>query len=569
MVQLDLDNIYLQITNLDESDEKKIWNILSFPLQIYGMTEIRYRHLYNRKTKKTYAGLLPYVVEYLDKEGIEYQVNDNRVKPQQDGNFKLVDYIDDKKEIPFKLRPYQQEIVDNCNEREIIQACTGAGKTCMMAALIAKFNVKPVCIFADKIGLCMQLKSEMEKFLGVDVGLVGDGVKDYKDITVISAQSAEEDYIKNANIVMWDECLPYNAKVMLADGKYKEICRIVSDLNKGENVFVMSYNTKTNGFEAKPVVDYGKISKNNRKMMKIKIKTSCGEEKIIQCTDNHKVWVESKQQYVEAKDLIIGDSVVAVNKTYECPLCSFTSVNKNAFWGHVNSAHGSLNKKKEYVCPICNEKLQCSVANYNLHIKFHDEEFNMVRNNKIKNAKLEFYQDKTKSAFALEKMQKYMELNNPMYDEAVKEKMIISRKKYFKELSDKEYSVVVRNFINASNNIFNKITSNEQVIIDLMMPNLVYNGSITDSKTYRFLENEYKKSGTPDFIYYGCDGTIKFVECFGRYWHTDEEEFLIINAYKKIGFDAIVIWEDEPIDVVKQKLSKFLGENIYENSISI
>lgn len=206
MVQLDLDNIYLQITNLDESDEKKIWNILSFPLQIYGMTEIRYRHLYNRKTKKTYAGLLPYVVEYLDKEGIEYQVNDNRVKPQQDANFKLVDYIDDKKTIPFKLRPYQQEIVDNCNEREIIQACTGAGKTCMMAALIAKFNVKPVCIFADKIGLCMQLKSEMEKFLGVEVGLVGDGVKDYKDITVISAQSAEEDYIKNANIVMWDEC---------------------------------------------------------------------------------------------------------------------------------------------------------------------------------------------------------------------------------------------------------------------------------------------------------------------------------------------------------------------------
>ena len=52
----------------------------------------------------------------------------------------------------------------------------------------------------------MQLKSEMEKFLGVEVGLVGDGIKDYKDITVISAQSADEDYIKNANLVMWDEC---------------------------------------------------------------------------------------------------------------------------------------------------------------------------------------------------------------------------------------------------------------------------------------------------------------------------------------------------------------------------
>ena len=30
--------------------------------------------------------------------------------------------------IELKLRPYQQEIVDNCREREVIQAATGAGK---------------------------------------------------------------------------------------------------------------------------------------------------------------------------------------------------------------------------------------------------------------------------------------------------------------------------------------------------------------------------------------------------------------------------------------------------------
>ena len=656
MVQLDLDNIYLQITNLDESDEKKIWNILSFPLQIYGMTEIRYRHLYNRKTKKTYAGLLPYVVEYLDKEGIEYQVNDNRLKPQQDGNFKLVDYIDDKKAIPFKLRPYQQEIVDNCNEREIIQACTGAGKampldtdiltphgfvplrdihvgdviydedgkkttvigefpqdelkeeykitfkdgtsviccsehmwkyknndnfkstvwhettlaemlskykivrgnkkqifniaipvskqiqfdkkdllvhpyvigallgdggfttsnitftnvevdiidkvnkfvsqygffkhrkdvnhiqlafrgtpkyhnpfrnyikttffgvsskdkfipkeylfssvedrlelarglidtdgsvnakghvefgttskqlaedfvflirslgyrtklsisiregqsigynvyicccddilfssvkhkkrynnrskhknhyydllkivsveklktksemkciavdspkktfickdfivthnTCMMAALIAKFNVKPVCIFADKIGLCMQLKSEMEKFLGVEVGLVGDGIKDYKDITVISAQSADEDYIKNANLVMWDECLPYDANVMLEDGTYQQIGDIVNQLSQNKTELrVMSYNIVNRTFELKKIIDFGKTPIGNRKLIRFDV-FSNGVKRQFTCTDNHKIFIDNKHGYIMAKEIELLDSVV-------------------------------------------------------------------------------------------------------------------------------------------------------------------------------------------------------------------------------------------------------------------
>lgn len=310
MVQLDLDNIYLQITNLDESDEKKIWNILSFPLQIYGMTEIRYRHLYNRKTKKTYAGLLQYVIDYLEEQGIEYQLNDNRVRPQQDANFKLVDYIDDKKTIPFKLRPYQQEIIDDCSEREIIQACTGAGKTCMMAALIAKFNVKPVCIFADKIGLCMQLKSEMEKFLGVEVGLVGDGVKDYKDITVISAQSAEEDYIKNANLVMWDECLPYDANVMLEDGTYRKIGDIVNQLSQNKTELkVMSYNAFNRTFEPKKIVDFGKTPIGNRKLIRFDV-FSNGVKRQFTCTDNHEIFIDNKHGYIMAKEIELLDTVI-------------------------------------------------------------------------------------------------------------------------------------------------------------------------------------------------------------------------------------------------------------------
>ncbi len=128
MVQLDLDNVYLKITGLEKDIEIKLWNELSFGIQIFGVPEIRYRHLYNRKTKKTYAGLLDYVKDFFKEKEIDYILNDNRVKPEQNANFKLVDYIDSDKKIPLKLRPYQQDIVDKCREREVIQACTGAGK---------------------------------------------------------------------------------------------------------------------------------------------------------------------------------------------------------------------------------------------------------------------------------------------------------------------------------------------------------------------------------------------------------------------------------------------------------
>ena len=128
MVQLDLDNVYLKITGLEKDVEIKLWNELSFGIQIFGVPEIRYRHLYNRKTKKTYAGLFDYVKDFFDTNEIDYKLNDNRVKPEQNANFQLVDYIDSDKKVPLKLRPYQQDIVDKCREREVIQAATGAGK---------------------------------------------------------------------------------------------------------------------------------------------------------------------------------------------------------------------------------------------------------------------------------------------------------------------------------------------------------------------------------------------------------------------------------------------------------
>lgn len=490
MIQIEVDNVKSKILNMERDYEIALGNELVFYIQVFGKEPYE-RRMFNRKTKLVYTGLLPYVVDFCNEHKLPFHINDNRVIPEQDGNFSLVEYIDEAKKIKLEYRPYQKELVDNCPNRAILQAATGAGKampldtdiltpegfvqlrdihvgsivydeqgnetkvtaeypqeelkqeweitfdddtkikcckdhmwkfmstneekkwqedtieniakqydvhnddiiipvckpiafskkyrtvpshvfgmllgTCMlnkssfllkeascmesfrkymtkmfgvvntdtifipnvfkmssvkdrldliqglidmcgtvedgyacihnvnerltndiqfvvrslgyrtavskisdyrydlyihkynsrtsfyennhnevmkiisiekldtksemkcltvdspchtfickdfvvthntfmMAALIAKFNVKPVCIFADKITLCVQLKEEMEKFLGVEVGLVGGGFNDYKDITVISLQSADKEYIKNAHLCLWDEC---------------------------------------------------------------------------------------------------------------------------------------------------------------------------------------------------------------------------------------------------------------------------------------------------------------------------------------------------------------------------
>ena len=44
-------------------------------------------------------------------------------------------------------------------------------------------------------------------------------------------------------------------------------------------------------------------------MMRIKVRKEDGSLEIIECTDNHKFWVESLGQYVMAKDLIKGQKM--------------------------------------------------------------------------------------------------------------------------------------------------------------------------------------------------------------------------------------------------------------------
>ena len=206
MIKLKVDNSYTEIRGMSKECEMKIFEKLSFTVEEFNSPYLKIRHLYNRKTKKTYTGLLNQILEIFDERGEDYEIIDVRTKWESNANFKLVDFIDEEKTIPLKIRPYQQEIINVCRDRDILCCATGAGKTFIMAGLIEKFNVKPVAVFADKIGLCEQLRDEFEKFLGVKVGLVGGGYNEKQDITVYSIQSAKEEDVEDAKMVMIDEC---------------------------------------------------------------------------------------------------------------------------------------------------------------------------------------------------------------------------------------------------------------------------------------------------------------------------------------------------------------------------
>jgi spore germination cell wall hydrolase CwlJ-like protein len=191
-------------------------------------------------------------------------------------------------------------------------------------------------------------------------------------------------------------------------------------------------------------------------------------------------------------------------------------------------------------------------------------EYRQLRGKHISIAKKIFYADEERSKFAREYMSEYMKQNNPMDRQDVIEKMVRSRKEYFDNMTDEEYSNFVRNFINASPTSFKEPTHPERVIMSLNIPNLEYNGSVEDSKTYRFKkDNSLKNSATPDFIYYDpITGVEKFVECFGEHWHKKGEDIALEMAYKNNGYEALVLWEYEPLEKQIEKLEKFLGVTI-------
>lgn len=208
-VVINMKNVTSSIVGINQTIQKELLKKLSYVEGGFGVKP-SVKTLFNTTNNVTYTGLIPHVLNVLRKFNIEYKINDLREVPEKNANFKMNE--------TFQARDYQEKIISNVSTRDIIQAATGAGKTFIMASLIAKHNVKPAVVIAPSISLAIQIKDEFEKFLNTKVGICGGGKKVIHDITVSTPESAPDSLLKSCKIILWDEFHTAAAKITWETG---------------------------------------------------------------------------------------------------------------------------------------------------------------------------------------------------------------------------------------------------------------------------------------------------------------------------------------------------------------
>jgi len=81
---------------------------------------------------------------------------------------------------------------------------------------------------------------------------------------------------------------------------------------------------------------------------------------------------------------------------------------------------------------------------------------------------------------------------------------------------------------------------------------------IGDGSWWRLLPNGKYKN--PDFK---VTGRPQVIELFGSYWHRDEDPFVIIEMFHRLGIECLVLWEHDikrNAEVVLSQVVAFLGE---------
>jgi len=146
-----------------------------------GQWDGRKRLLKQRKTIEFPTGLLSRVQEVLDRRKIRYEIIQTAPAPKPSLKLTLHD---------IQLRDYQKESVKAAIKegRGVLQMATGAGKTVVAAAIIAKLG-QPALFFVHTKDLLYQAKNYFKRILDVPIGQIGDGIVEIQPITVATIQT--------------------------------------------------------------------------------------------------------------------------------------------------------------------------------------------------------------------------------------------------------------------------------------------------------------------------------------------------------------------------------------------
>jgi len=145
------------------------------------------------------CGLLNRVCRVLQAFGIDYEI----VEPEPE-----VKHLNLEWHGPGRLRPYQEDAVIKALQKGsgVISLPTGSGKTLIGLKLIHALDC-PTLICVHTKELLYQWYKNIESTLNYTVGLVGDGHKDFRPITVGMIQTLTRmDIPEDYNMIIIDEC---------------------------------------------------------------------------------------------------------------------------------------------------------------------------------------------------------------------------------------------------------------------------------------------------------------------------------------------------------------------------
>jgi len=199
------------------------------------------------------TGMLGRVMKFFRQSGIAFDISDHRFKTEKSFGYSMSD--------DFESRDYQQQIIDEVVgvngkrpiDRGIIKCATGGGKTAIACGIIAGLGVTPAIFYVPSRDLLRQAADEISKFIHhmgvpVEVGMLGGGYKEIKDINVMTIQTAvralgkawvkfdDEDVTKDDTDI--DDMKPKirdlikDCRLMICDEVQHwaaEICQIISD----------------------------------------------------------------------------------------------------------------------------------------------------------------------------------------------------------------------------------------------------------------------------------------------------------------------------------------------------
>ena len=195
MVKIVLNNVNSKIIGILPDD---IQNIISEELS-YELKDAKHMkivkmkkwdgivRLFNRNYQSFSSGMLSSVTDVLDANKIEYVKIDERKRPEQ--NLPHLKFTPPKH---YQERDYQQFTIDRAysKTRGILKVATGGGKTMIMAELIAKIKTAPFMFYTLSKDLMKQAYDNLSSTLNEEIGMIGGGQFDIKNINVCTIQSA-------------------------------------------------------------------------------------------------------------------------------------------------------------------------------------------------------------------------------------------------------------------------------------------------------------------------------------------------------------------------------------------